>query len=361
MPPDDKKWISVRVSSSDFDPVLYALDANDEVQTFNDDVDRDTRDAELYLGPGKYNSVLVITAIDRRSFKGDTSSPYILKVKSYPYDPAGGLIGWLEYKFANPVTTFLSGIILSIIVGYFFFWKALRLKRICFDVLIDRLIIDERNIPSPALKIRTTDESLRCASYYQIELWHAGHARIPADHVRRQLQLRLGNITRILHLNTEIRTGGWLEPQLLMGNDTTVVLPFDDLDPGDKLVLAAICEQAEPDKILTDIDGHVSETKVQAKERVLTNTTLWLIGAVNTLFIILAPFILLDLWLNFMPLWFPKLLAFVWIPLVLIHTGFFILSRRGRRLFSSWVGTVIHDHPLHLIIRRRPSNKHHGR
>jgi hypothetical protein len=359
LPPDDKKWIRVRVSSPDFDPVLFSLNANDEIQTYSDDAGSDTLDAELTLSPGKYDSVLVITTVGRSILKEDTSKPYTLHVKSYPYNPAKGALGWLEYKFTNPVTTFLSGVLLSVLVGYFFFWKTLRLKRICFEVLSDRFLIDERKAPSPALKIRTNDEPLRCASYYEIVLWHAGYLRITSDHVRRQLRLRLGNVTRILHVNTQTRTGGWLEPQVPADDDATILLSFSNLDPGDKLVLGAICEQAEPAKIVTDVEGDVSETKVQAKERVLSSTTLWLIGVFNVIFFILGPIILFDLWLNFMPGWFPRLLAFVWVPFMLIYMGFFILSRRGRRLFIGYVAAIVYDHPLHLFTKRK-SGKEHG-
>lgn len=98
-----------------------------------------------------------------------------------------------------------------------------------------------------------------------------------------------------------------------------------------------------------NLNGDIAETRVESRQEALSLTVAWLILTINAFFIIMAPIILLDVWLDFLPLWFSKLMVFIWFPAVLLHIAFFTLTRRGRRIFRSILSTIIHDHPIRLL------------
>lgn len=238
------QWIRVRVHSDDFDPVALALNDTDSVILASDDASRRTRDSSFILKPKQKPATVVVMAYNQKKLEGaGQAGSYILKAQSYPYDPSKSILGWIEHKFSNPLMNFSFGAVLAVIVSYFFFWRALRLKRICYEVLTDRLLVDDRDAENPLLRLQASEEALRCASHLRVKLWHAGHARIPANYVKRPLALVLENIDKVVHVGDEYLSGGWNKPVHSSASPKQIDLSFRVLDPGDKLIVSAICEQ----------------------------------------------------------------------------------------------------------------------
>lgn len=294
-------WIKISITTNEFDSYLRTLDRYDRVFVENDDRAINDYNAELILGPEHDKQLIVLTAYDYERLKENQTFdlPYQIKATQYSYNPRKGIVGWIETRFQNSIISFFLGFILSIILSYFFFYKSIRLKRICFEVENDSLIVDSSNNEMPLLKLYATDEAIRCASLYIVKIWHAGHARIPKEYVKSNLVLKLENITRLLRVFTVEKHGEWHEPKIINETQNEVQITFEVLDPKDFLILSAICEQDTPSIIRTIFRGEIAETSIQAKES------------------------LVDRLIDRPPKWLPQLLTAIFIPIFLLMLIFY--------------------------------------
>lgn len=346
-------YLEVEVTSENFDPVLYSLDRYNRVLDMHDDVSRINKNSKLVIKSNKDTYAIVIAAYS--SSKSSSEIVFDLNCKGYNYDPSGGVLSFAKYYSGGPVGTFILGALASFFVGLFFYRRSSSMKIIRYQELLDHTMFAENDKSSP-LSIHINNEEVKCASLYKFRLSNAGPSKITSDLVREPLYLQLENIEKILDIDFQNKGNGWHVPDIV--DDTKVKIEFDYIDSEDSLELLLICKHkadAENFDIGFEVIGNISETKILSINENPPIILFTIESIINMIFLILAPFLLLDVWFDVMPEWFGYYLgmSFQYVfPFLIIY---YFLTKTGRIRVSNTFRTIFHS--IKWLFKRKSSNK----
>jgi hypothetical protein len=346
-----RQWVTAELKSNDFDPLLILLNPSDEIVDLEIG-EQSKKSAVLTIKPDQRDHLIIITSLKRiAKGKAVTSLDYVFKTKASTYDPAKGVIGLISHKFQNPLLTFGAGLLVALLVGYVYYEKMFHVKKISYTLLTDRLIADDRGKELPVFALAESHAPLVCASLCRIKLWHSGRSRIPSEFVRSPIQLNFLNVKRVLNVRQEKRTGGWLSPEVSPEQSTTVVVKFKSLDPGDKTVFSAVCEQEEPGPIDLKVNHDISETELDNAGKDTPQLLIWLFRLLWISCLIVTPLFLLDIYFNFIPYSILRGILRMSFVIMYLNIVFFVFSRFGRRVFRDTILYIWHE-PVDLLQRQ---------
>jgi hypothetical protein len=269
------KWIRIVVSSSDFHPQIQLLNKKDDVVDVSD-LSRSVNENEIIIDPDADVDVVVIWGSkdgkmvgtdddDNKESESSGAKNQALEVKKYraryslsfeafDSDPQPIWLTKLRSPFSDPSLSFLAGLVFSLALSYAFYVKSVRGRKIYIEQIADVPLMDNNPADDPLLYVQSgaggEKKPLYCGSLVRCRVWCRGPSDIPASAARSPVVLILHNVTSVLSLRSDIsEKGGWLNPVVSSRAPNCLELPFSALQPGDSIVVSAVCEQRSLDRI----------------------------------------------------------------------------------------------------------------
>lgn len=347
-----QKWTHISLTSDEFDTYGFILNSNSEIISKNDDSTKFDKSSLLKISPDTDARYLVVARYQKISQKEaeQKTFPYEVVAVEYSYDPDEGMLELVSFYMSNPALTFILGIAVSLIIGFFFYKKGLTRRFITYEELVDHTIIAERDREG-GLEIVSGTDKTSCASLYKFSFSVGGHSRITKDLIKKNISLKLNNIKKIIDIKIS-KKGSWGEFKLTNGD--TISIGFDHLDPGDYCVISAICDQDINSKSLAitpDVEGEILETSIKDMNHVGRRFMRAFLSTSSVLAVLIVPLVLVDVNYRFMPSWWPELITSIWPFWMSIILGYFILTRTGRNEFIAYARASAY-HVKSLFLRQ---------
>ena len=336
IPRESRDWYTVRASSSDFDPALVMLDGKNQVVASRDDASTTDRSAVYTFKAGDAPAYVVLMPADDIATKDPSTIKYELTISKSQFDPNQPITSRIEYFLGGPIGAFIVGLLTSAALSYYFYVRSVRTKELHWELLSDEVFVDESTAAS-GLSMSVNGLEIKEASRLRVRLTARGPHQISSSLIASPLTLELRNATAILALSSRCSESSHWKVGAIAG-EPKIRIDFDRLNPNDSIDLDVMYAQASdqltaPAQVV--LAGSLAEVSIHKDhDRPATVATRIATVAINLLFMVLTPVLLLDIKFNFMPRWW----ANFWVdyaPWMLVIVSFYLFATaEGRRIIT---------------------------
>jgi hypothetical protein len=247
------KWVKIFADADIAWPTGYLymslLDNSDNLIREQEYYETSENSESYIIDPAWNVYTIVVSFLDLSSDKAVKPRPLKinLALHGYDFDPRPMWLTNIREPFSDPSLTFLGGLLVSSILGYIFYRKSSRFRRIYFSPLDDIAVIDDKPSSPPLLYTHDPNGENRplfCASLFRIKFWNGGDVEIPEVATQHPIQFTLHNVVAIRSIRSEkIDKTGWREAIIRPESFNIIEIPFSVLYPDDNIIVTMICEQ----------------------------------------------------------------------------------------------------------------------
>lgn len=256
----EKGWLRVGVTSSKFDPFIALLDANLNVLTTGH------AKKDIDIRRDEANQYLVVTSYEP-DFPGLSGEglPFQVSVKEYPYDPAKGALGQLEYLLSNPLINLVIGGIGALLLSFAFHRLQSDRGKLYVRRISDAALIRPADGDGMDILIKPADEVepqiVRFMSLVEVEVKYKGPRAIQASEIRHPIFITFGNVVRVLRTSQVGDQKGKWTIDTTEGETNEIVISTEGMFPNDALTVRALCEQAKETSILISVATEIANVE----------------------------------------------------------------------------------------------------